>query len=226
MKKRASDSQISNVVPKKLRLDLSWLPLQDQAGEETQKVPLQNIKVPTGWQPLHFSFRTQGKMYLVNPNEKEKVSVTAGTIATGFGKGKWLQEKAKEVELDVQTDVGFVVTDMGQWIILDNCYTTVEYALHSKVEKRIQYHKMQDVPGQPGSYKEHKVFFRPDKAQLTGKMTQVNSALLSEVSSWNSSLTKQCWVMQHSINGLGPVRPVIVFPHDFEVPASKCMELK
>ncbi|OLQ04670.1 hypothetical protein AK812_SmicGene12240 [Symbiodinium microadriaticum] len=29
MKKRASDSQISNVVPKKLRLDLSWLPLQD-----------------------------------------------------------------------------------------------------------------------------------------------------------------------------------------------------
>ena len=40
MKKRASDSQISNVVPKKLRLDLSWLPLQDQAGEETQKAGL------------------------------------------------------------------------------------------------------------------------------------------------------------------------------------------
>ena len=64
-----------------------------------------------------------------------------------------MQEKPKEAEKDVLADVSFEIEDMGQWIILDNSYTTVENALHSKVEKRIQYHKMQDVPGQPGSYK-------------------------------------------------------------------------
>ena len=75
-------------------------------------------------------------------------------------------------------------------------------------------------------WEEHRVVFRPDKGQTTGKITQTNAGLLTGMNKWESCVTRTVWVTSHSINGLGPVRPVVVFTTAFQLPAMKCLELK
>ena len=147
-------------------------------SEPPAQVAMQNLKVPSGGKPLYMSFRSQGQPYLANPNaemaaslqqfvhqqpvpqqhlftkhvsHESKVAVPAGAVAIGFGKGKWVQAKTED-DIDVTTDAMFLVQSLDQAIILENAYSTIEKALATKVEKRVQYHKLADVPGQPGKY--------------------------------------------------------------------------
>ena len=74
---------------------------------------------------------------------------------------------------------------------------------------------------------EHNVVFKPEKNQLNSeKISPVVGALYAEPGAWNTSLTSQLWVAVHSINGLGPVRPVVVISSTFELDGMKAVELK
>ena len=70
--------------------------------------------------------------------------------------------------------------------------------------------------------------FKPEKNQLTNseKVSPVVGALYAEPESWTTSLTSLAWVVIHSINGLGPVRPVIIISATFELDGMKAVELK
>ncbi|CAE7272121.1 unnamed protein product [Symbiodinium microadriaticum] len=92
-----------------------------------------------------------------------------------------------------------------------------------------------ECTSEPGSavasvliFKEHPVVFKPEKNQLTNseKVSPVVGALYAEPESWTTSLTSLAWVVIHSINGLGPVRPVIIISATFELDGMKAVELK
>ena len=70
-------------------------------------------------------------------------------MLVGFGKGKWAQLKQGE-ELNKACDLMFTVTAMDQRVLLENQLVTVKDALAGKPEPRIQYHKLEDMPGKPG----------------------------------------------------------------------------
>ena len=73
---------------------------------------------------------------------------------------------------------------------------------------------------------EHQVVFRPKKNQTSGRINQTNAALMADFGKWNTRVTRVMWVTSHSINGLGPIRPVVVVGVPFELPAKMCLELK
>ncbi|CAE7444301.1 unnamed protein product [Symbiodinium sp. CCMP2592] len=177
-----------------------------------------------------------------------EVTFPEGSVLVGFGKGKWAQLK-KDEELNKASDLMFTITAMDQKVLHENQLVTVKDALAGKAEPRVQYHKLEDKPGKPGEkivkqdpamaqcsltlhfgalVAEHSVVFKPEKNQLnsTEKVTPVLGALYAEPESWNTSLTSAVWVVVHSINGLGPVRPVIIIPATFELDGMKAVELK
>ena len=53
--------------------------------------------------------------------------------------------------------------------------------------------------------------------QVSENTTQSNGALLADVAAWESCVTKVIWVVNHTINGLGPVRPIVVFTSSLEL---------
>ena len=56
---------------------------------------------------------------------------------------------------------------------------------------------------------------------MSENTTQSNGALLADVAAWESCVTKVIWVVNHTINGLGPVRPIVVFTSSLELRNSK-----
>ncbi|CAE7215022.1 unnamed protein product, partial [Symbiodinium sp. CCMP2456] len=213
---------------KRIKVDLTTVDLDKVTGTE---VKLPNIKVAAGMSPPDLSFRSDQTIFLMNNNPAgKKVTFTEGAVLVGFGKGKWAQLKQGE-ELNKASDMMFTITAMEQKVLLENQLVTVKDALAGKTDARIQYHKLEEKPGKPGEMnvkQEHPVVFKPEKNQLTNseKVTPVVGALYAEPESWTTSLTSLVWVVVHSINGLGPVRPVVIISSTFELDGMKAVELK
>lgn len=86
----------------------------------------------------------------------------------------------------------------------------------------VAYHDMAEVPEQgPGAFSltlKHSVVFRlPASGEAEGgsgvlpSLLQTHVAARVDAALWNSSFTKTVWSVKWTANGLGPVRPHVVF---------------
>ena len=87
------------------------------------------------------------KAYILN-----EVTLKAGLVVNGFGKGKWAQLQQDDT-FKPEAELMFDIPDMSEPIVLENVVTTVAEALKDKSEPRVQYHKLAEMPGKPAEYK-------------------------------------------------------------------------
>ena len=73
-------------------------------------------------------------------------------MLTGYGKGRWAQLTPKD-DYSESTELMFTIHDMSDTVILNNSVMTVTQALEGKPDPRLQYHRLSDLPGSPGTYK-------------------------------------------------------------------------
>ena len=92
---------------------------------------------------------------------------------------------------------------------------------------RIAYHKLApDVDG-PWSFKcetVSEVVARVSQEEETG-ITQVNAGKCYPVNEWATPYTNLVCVVKTTVNGMSPVRPIIVFNQELEIPPHKALVL-
>lgn len=59
--------------------------------------------------------------------------------------------------------------------------------------------------------------------QAGGGITQNMAGLTMPLAFWDTKFTKFMWQLKWTVNGLTPIRPVVVWNIDFSLDAQKCL---
>ena len=229
--KRAGNDLTSNpgMPPaKRPRKLTSTIPMQDlPALTEMTTVPLMQ-KGQTGVQLRVF---VGNKVYLLNTSSAE-VMLPQGSVIAGFGKGKFkidATEAADKIHLfQLEGSQEEVYHNNKTQRLLD----TVNDRRKQEPNCKIAYHDMVvDENSDPGAFVlniKHKIFFVPGVAsegdEEGGKLSQMSLAASVPQSVWsNCEICSIKWATKWAINGLTPIRPLVILDGDLQLGAGRAI---
>ena len=182
------------------------------------------------------------KPYLVNTHKEQQKELLRGSVVVGFGKGKFkLNEQPEPI---VQDGVPrFLLEGSSDMILHNNELTTVKDVMDAKRKTdplaKVAYHKLVETNGEDhelGAFsltQEHDVYFHPvghaldadGDAQDSRKPNQNFAACLIPHKLWETYTTAVEWAAKWAVNGLTPMRPVVVMTRDVELAPGRALEL-
>ena len=206
-------------------VDIQSLPASPLQEAAFQKNPAVKIKAFVG-----------NKVYVVNTGDAD-VSIPAGALLCGYGRGKFDRNTGGRFNPDCHSM--FKIQTCDDLVVHKEKMTTVKDMMQAQratdPQAKIAYHSVFEVASTDrdafGVKQEHEVFFVPaffgddDGAQSQ----QINQATLAGKLPANILDNSHCvvatWVVKWSLQGLGPVRPLVIFKKACDLPASKALSL-
>ena len=235
--KRGSDALPQEVsLAKKPKLDGPMVNVEDLPAEGAVCTIKMTQKGQTG---CSLRIGVGNKLHVLNVG-KEPVELTSGMLVCGFGKAKFkpgddcaLPDTARLYQLHNSTDevlMGKRRIDLG---------TIIEERRATDPECKVAYHNMEPMPhGAPGAFTltvVNNIYFIPDACnkelinpQEPQKVPtqQMAAGEILAVSAWaQGTATQVIWMVQWGINGLMPVRPVVVLKGDVTIPPGSAFQL-
>ena len=76
-----------------------------------------------------------------------------------------------------------------------------------------------------GCVQDQQIAFKPDEleGQSSAGITQNMGALTMPCGHWNTKMTQIVWQARWTVNGLTPIRPVVVWSVDYTLDGTKCL---
>ena len=206
-------------------VDIQSLPANPLLEATFQKNPAVKIKAFVG-----------NKVYVVNTGDAD-VSIPVGALLCGYGRGKFDRNDGGRFNPDCHSM--FKIQTCDDLVVHKEKMTTVKDMMQAQratdPQAKIAYHSVFEVPSTDrdafGVRQEHEVFFIPaffgddDGAQSQ----QINQGTLAGKLPANIFDNSHCvvatWVVKWSPQGLGPVRPLVIFKKACDLPAGKALSL-
>ena len=155
------------------------------------------------------------------------LTFNAGAILAGFGRGVW-KLQGKDNDIDEQTMLLYKLDGPDSRVVFNSSnYQSVMSIVKTRRTKqplcKIQYHTMTDAVGaNPGSFSlvlEHSVYFAPATVTVDSEQLQQGSvAATLPWHVWQNTVTDISWAVKWNAQGLGPVRPLVVFTNEVILP--------
>lgn len=184
------------------------------------------------------------KPYLVNTSTDSDKDIPAGSIIAGFGRGKFKLEQQNQ-ELCDDSCVKFIIDSPQTLVHFNNEVMAVKMVVDQRRKTdplaKISYHTMEESAGEEQElgaftiHQDHLVIFQPGAQQLDAndgehvqdhrKPTQGFAASLIPQQRWSTHATDVIWSVKWAVNGLTPVRPLVLMTVDVTLPPGKALEL-
>ena len=163
------------------------------------------------------------------------VALNKGLLIAGFGgKGKW-KPCTETVTADPDSEIVYELTGMDHEVLFNGATATISKLVEVKrqadpLKAKVCYYDMHDTPeaGRPGGFalvQKSKILYSIQRAgdgerepDQTVKGVQSQMAGIIPVRLWRTKLSDITWIMKWNVNGLCPVRPVVVLTRDVEIP--------
>ena len=176
------------------------------------------------------------KVYVANTGD-EDVSIPVGTFLCGYGRGKF--DRNTKGNFNPDCHHMFKIKTCDDFVYTSKMITVKEVLAEQRAnnpEAKIAYHSMFDIASTDkdafGVKLEHEVFFIPaftsdDEAGKLGQpITQATLAGKLPANTFESShCVVQTWAAKWGPQGLGLVRPLVLFKQSCDLPAGKAQSL-
>ena len=145
--------------------------------------------------------------------------------------------KEGQAEYDEDTDIKFIVQSDKDLAFLDSSFGCMRDHLQqwateknkSRESCRIAYHALEPDVGGTWSFQAtliQEVCCRMTPLDATDAVTQMSAGTLMTPRKWCSDNTALVWMVKSTVNGFQPVRPVIAFTSEIDIPPKKAFVLK
>ena len=234
LKRAADPGGAQPAAPKKAKATVTIVNVEDlPADSEICSVKM----TQKGQAGLSLRVGVGNRLHIVNAG-KAAVDMQAGSLICGFGKAKF---KAGDDGALPDTAHLFMLKGSKDKVLVGKRYadlgSIVEERRQTEPECQVAYHSMDPVAdGGPGAFSlsiKHNIYFIPDACNKElikpdeAKKPPTQQMAVGEVlaaSSWaSSSCAALVWMVQWGVNGLTPVRPVVLLCEDVSVPESSAM---
>ena len=161
-----------------------------------------------------------GHQLYINNTSLDQLNLAAGTMIAGFGAGTWKLEERDEI--NTATMILSEMNTSGEMVQFNNRYASLHRVVknkrHTNPAAKLMYHVMTDTSG--GEFDlamEHKVYFAPktltvDELDEQSQLLKIAATIPCEL--WQTSVTTIIWAVKWTLQGLCPVRPIVVLKDD------------
>ena len=192
------------------------------SGITLKEVDLTNKGRPAGIMVI----KPENVVFIKNITD-DPLIFNAGAVLAGFGRGIW-KLQGKDKDIDENTMLLYKLDGPDTHVIFNTSnYQSVMSIVKARRSKqplcKIQYHTMTDAVGAtPGSFSlvlEHSVYFAPAPVTVDSEQLQQGSvAATLPCHVWANTVTSITWTVKWNAQGLGPVRPLVVFSTEVILP--------
>ncbi|CAE7279784.1 unnamed protein product, partial [Symbiodinium sp. CCMP2592] len=220
-KKRAAEKDLSGCI----------VEVKDAPGTRILEVPLVNARMATRSDSLPtLVISDMGPMIL---NETSVAATLAsGAILCGWGKGKFREGGKDKAAFNEDKDILFAPSAATIGVV-DNVAKTFEEILdNARMTKgldqcKVCYHKATVNPeGKWELEKVNDVIFGAVDEEASLKWSQSQAAKKISPKKWDTEVSAVGWQLKWSINGLQPLRPIVIAKQDLTVEAGKALVLQ
>ena len=205
-------------------VDIKSLPANPLQEVLFQKQPTLQVKVSVG-----------NKVYVANTGDKD-VTIPVGTFLCGYGKGRFSANNNGSFNPDCHHMYNIKTCDD---FVFTSKFTTVKEVVaeqrFNNPEAKIAYHSMFDIASKDkdafGVKQDHEIFFIPafTSDEEGGQSQSITQNTLAGKLPANIFEKSHCvvatWSVKWSPQGLGPVRPLVLFKQSCDLPAGKAVSL-
>ncbi|CAJ1427550.1 unnamed protein product [Effrenium voratum] len=196
------------------------------AGPFLAEVPMVNARVTGGLGTEQATLVVTNSLAFVRNKTGGKVSLNFGMVVAGWGKGKFRERtvdnprQSGELEFLVRADDLLLVDGK-----VDNASSILSQNKAKKLEAcKISYHACKQNPDTTWEIKqEGGVIFTPLEEDAKSLTQSQVAKLTSGTEVWTSALTSTVWHCKWSLNGLQPIRPVVMLLEDVELENGKIL---
>ena len=174
------------------------------------------------------------KVYVANTGDAD-VSIPVGTFLCGYGRGKF--DRNNKGNFNPDCHHMFKIKTCDDLVHTSKMVTVKEVLAHQRAnnpEAKIAYHSMFDIASADkdafGVKLEHEVFFIPaftSSDEEGGQSQPITQSTLAGKLPANTFENSHCvvatWSVKWSPQGLGPVRPLVLFKKSCDLPAGKAL---
>ena len=175
------------------------------------------------------------KVYVANTGDAD-VSIPVGTFLCGYGRGKF--DRNTKGNFNPDCHLMFKIKTCDDFVQTTRMVKVKEVMAEQRAnnpEAKIAYHSMFDIASTDkdafGVKLEHEVFFIPaftsgeDGGQSQSITQNTLAGKLPANTFENSHCVVATWSVKWSPQGLGPVRPLVLFNKSCDLPAGKALSL-
>ena len=175
------------------------------------------------------------KVYVANTGDAD-VSIPVGTFLCGYGRGKF--DRNTKGNFNPDCHHMFKIKTCDDWVHTTKMVTVKQVLAEQRAnnpEAKIAYHSMFDIASTDkdafGVKLEHEVFFIPafTSDEDGGQSQPITQSTLAGKLPANTFENSHCvvatWSVKWSPQGLGPVRPLVLFKKSCDLPAGKALSL-
>ena len=175
------------------------------------------------------------KVYVANTGDAD-VSIPVGTFLCGYGRGKF--DRNTKGNFNPDCHHMFKIKTCDDWVHTTKMVTVKQVLAEQRAnnpEAKIAYHSMFDIASTDkdafGVKLEHEVFFIPafTSGEEGGQSQSITQNTLAGKLPANTFENSHCvvatWSVKWSPQGLGPVRPLVLFNKSCDLPAGKALSL-
>ena len=175
------------------------------------------------------------KVYVANTGDAD-VSIPVGTFLCGYGRGKF--DRNTKGNFNPDCHHMFKIKTCDDFVKTSKMITVKEVLAEQRAnnpEAKIAYHSMFGIASTDrdafGVKLEHEVFFIPafTSGEEGGQSQSITQSTLAGKLPANTFENSHCvvatWSVKWSPQGLGPVRPLVLFKKSCDLPAGKALSL-
>ena len=234
------DPPTGGVIPKRKRRRLDMKKVDQSKIVDIKSLPANPLlEAPFLKQTaLQVKVFVGNKVYVANTGDAD-VSIPVGTFLCGYGRGKFDRNTKGNLNPDCHHMFKIKTCDDLLQLSLQTKMVTVKEVVAEQraknPEAKIAYHSMFDIASTDkdafGVKQEHEIFFIPafaseEEGGQNQPITQGTLAGKLPANTFESShCVVQTWVVKWGPQGLGPVRPLVLFKQSCDLPAGKALSL-
>ena len=175
------------------------------------------------------------KVYVANTGETD-VSIPVGTFLCGYGRGRF--DRNEKGKFNPDCHLMFKIKTCDDFVYTSKMVTVKEVLAEQRKinpEAKLAYHSMFDIAstnqGAFGVKQDHEIFFIPAfvSNEDGGQSQPITQGTLAGKLPANTFENSHCvvstWAVRWSAQGLGPIRPLVLFKKSCDLPAGKALSL-
>ena len=224
------------MIPKRKRRRLDMKKVDQSKIVDIKSLPANPLQeVPFAKQPaLQVKVFVGNKVYVANTGDKD-VTIKVGTLLCGYGKGRFACHTNGSFNPDCHHMYNIMTCD--DFVFTSNMTTVKEVVAaeqrSNNLEAKIAFHSMFDLASKDkdafGVKQDHEIFFIPafssdEDGGQNQPITQGTLAGKLPANTFESShCVAQTWGVKLGPQGLGLVRPLVLFKKSCDLPAGKAL---
>ena len=222
-KRRRSRFRVKTVDQSKI-VDIQSLPANPLLEAPFLKQTALQVKVFVG-----------NKVYVANTGETD-VSIPVGTFLCGYGRGRF--DRNEKGKFNPDCHLMFKINTCDDFVYTSKMVTVKEVVAEQRKinpEAKLAYHSMFDIAstdqGAFGVKQDHEIFFIPAfvSNEDGGQSQPITQGTLAGKLPANTFENSHCvvstWAVRWSAQGLGPIRPVVLFKKSCDLLVGKALSL-